>query len=397
MRCDRRTLAVALAGFCAFLGTYATQPILPLLTRVFHASKVSVSLTVTATTVAVALIAPFVGALADMAGRKRVIVPAIFCLAIPTALAATSGSLHALIGWRFAQGLFMPAVFAVTIAYVSEEWAGDGVGAATAAYVSGTVLGGFCGRTISGLVTEQWGWRAAFLVLGAITALCGAATWAWLPRAQRFKRSPDATASARAIGGHLRNPRLLATYAIGFNVLFSLVATFTYVTFHLAAPPFHLGTAALGSVFVVYLLGVVITPIAGRWIDRLGFRTMLVCAMTASCGGVLLTLVPALWAVVLGLAICSSGVFVTQVAANSYIGVAARGARAAAVGLYVTCYYIGGAVGAALPGTLWSIGGWPACVALVAGVQLLTVCFALAFWGRPAERGAPSPDMPAAA
>ena len=54
---------------------------------------------------------------------------------------------------------------------------------------------------------------------------------------------------------HLRNPRLLATYAVGFGVLFNFIATFTYLSFHLAAPPFNKSPAFLGSIFVVYLVG----------------------------------------------------------------------------------------------------------------------------------------------
>ena len=62
---------------------------------------------------------------------------------------------------------------------------------------------------------------------------------------------------------HLRNPRLVATYAVGFCVMFSLLGTFTYVNFYLAAPPFGLSTAALGLLFVVYLVGAVVTPTRG--------------------------------------------------------------------------------------------------------------------------------------
>ena len=78
----RRTFPIVLAGFTAFLDLYATQPLLPLLTRVFGATHVAVSLTVTASTVAVALAAPFVGRLADIVGRKRVIVGSAFVLAV---------------------------------------------------------------------------------------------------------------------------------------------------------------------------------------------------------------------------------------------------------------------------------------------------------------------------
>lgn len=382
LKIDTRLLAVALAGFCAFLDLYVTQSLLPFFRQVFHASEVQVSLTVSSATIAVALAAPVVGLFADLLGRKCIIVPSILGLSIPTLLAATSSGLDELIGWRFVQGLFMPGIFAVTIAYISEEWAGAGVGSAMAAYVTGNVIGGFTGRFISGLVAEHLGWRWAFVVLGCLNLAGGAATWVWLPQARRFTPAKGILASLQAMGAHLRNPRLIAAYAVGFNILFSLVGTFTYITFYLAAPPFHLGTVALGSIFFVYLLGVVVTPAAGKWIDRFGYRTALVAAVTTSCIGVLLTLWPTLWIAILGLAICSSGVFVCQSAATSYVGVAAGRSRSSAAGLYLSFYYIGGSVGGVLPGLLWAIGGWPACVAIVVAVQLLTVGIALAFWRR---------------
>ena len=37
----------------------------------------------------------------------------------------------------------------------------------------------------------------------------------------------------------LKDPQLVATYAIGFGTLFNFIAMFTYVSFHLAAPPYN--------------------------------------------------------------------------------------------------------------------------------------------------------------
>ncbi|MBV9851056.1 MAG: MFS transporter [Armatimonadetes bacterium] len=377
---DLRVPAVALAGFCTFLDLYATQPLLPLLMRVFHASHVQVSLTVSATTLAVALAAPLIGLFADAVGRKRIIVPAILGLSVPTLLAATAPTLYALVGWRFAQGLLMPGIFAVTMAYISEEWAGLGAGRAMSGYITGNVIGGFAGRFLTGLVAERWGWREAFLALGGLNLIGGLAVWLWLPRARRFVPEKNFGASLRAMASHLRRPALLATFAVGFNVLFSLVATFTYITFYLAAPPFQLGAVALGSLFLVYLLGVIVTPLAGRWLDRAGHRRMLMAGLAASSLGALLTLSHHLGLIVAGLAVCSSGVFVCQSSASSHVGAAAGRARSAAAGLYVTFYYAGGSVGALLPGLAWAAAGWPGVVALVVAVQALTAGIALAFW-----------------
>ena len=388
---DRRTAAVVLAGFCAFLNLYAPQPLLPTLAREFHTSAAGISLLITASTVAVALAAPLAGILSDHLGRKRVLVPAALLLAIPSGLAATSASLDQLVFWRFWQGLFTPGISVVVSAYINEEWE-LGVGRAMSAYVSGTVLGGFCGRMLAGLIASRFLWRPAFAVLGVLSAVAGLLVWAWLPTGKRFVKAEGensspvflAAASLSAMARHMRNPRLLAAYAVGFCVLFSMLATFTYVNFYLAAPPFGWSAAALGFLFVVYLAGAVATTIAGRWIDRAGHRLTISIAFGGGIAGILLTLFPSIPLILLGLALCSSGTFIAQAASTSYVGTIAREARAAAVGLYVLFYYVGGSFGAAIPGQFWNRGGWRACVTLIASVQMLTILIAALFW-RPAK------------
>src|SRR5436305_7461219 len=199
----QRALAVVFAGFCAFLALFAPQPLLPMLAQSFHVSAARISLVVTASTLAVAISAPFAGFVADRFGRKRVIVPAAFLLAVPTLLAATAASYGQLLFWRFLQGLFTPGVFAVIIAYINEEW-DAGAGAATAAYVTGTVIGGFSGRALAALVASHFNWRWAFVVLGALNLLGAVAIRAWLPAGQRFRRARSGGSSRAAMLRHLR-------------------------------------------------------------------------------------------------------------------------------------------------------------------------------------------------
>ena len=143
--------ACMIAGMCTFLNVYDTQPLLPYLQRLYHTSEIAVSYTVSATILAVALTAPFIGLLAESIGRKKIIVPSLYALTVPTLLAATSQNLHQLIFWRFMQGLFVPGVIVVMMAYINEEFGGAYVGRAMAAYITGTVLGGFGGRFIAGI------------------------------------------------------------------------------------------------------------------------------------------------------------------------------------------------------------------------------------------------------
>lgn len=377
-------LAVAMCGVFAFIDLYCTQPMLPMFVQLFHVSKAAAGLTVSASTLGVALAAPVVGSYAERYNRKRIIVGSIFALAVPTLLAATAHSLPELVLWRFLQGVLMPGIFASAIAYVTEEWSEATVAIVMALYVSGTVLGGFLGRFVAGMITDHYGWQLSFVVLGVANVAGGLLIAAWLPHARNSGpdlHAPNAESHLLRTLRHLQNMDLLVTFAIGFNILFALVSIFTYITFHLAAPPYGLSTSALSLLFAVYLVGLVATPVGGLLLTRMDLRKGILAATALSLVGVLCTLAPALWVIIVGLVCCSSGVFIAQAAAISYLRRAAPpGARVSAAGLYLSCYYIGGTVAGILPGYAWRMGGWPACVALTATVQLLTMALILFGW-----------------
>jgi predicted MFS family arabinose efflux permease len=377
-------IAVTLCGVCAFLEVYCTQPLLPLLTQLFHASKTAVGVTVSATTLGVALSAPFVGVLTERLPRKTVIVVSLFGMALPTLLAATATSLLQLIVWRFLQGVMVPGIIAVVVTYIGEEWPSHRVALIMSFYVSGTALGGFIGRFTAGLLAEWFGWRWSFLVIGLFALLGTTLIALWLPHSRRVATTPADREKLNLlyqVQGLFRSRRLVATFAVGFNVLFSLVGVFTWITFHLSDAPFHLGTAALSSLFFVYLIGLVVTPLAGFVITRVGLRAGIGGAICVSICGVLLTLVPSLWVIFLGLTMLSSGVFIAQTATQSHLRVAApAGARVTAAGLYLTCYYLGGTAAGVAPGLFWALGKWPACVGFIVAMQLIALSIAWFGW-----------------
>jgi predicted MFS family arabinose efflux permease len=380
--------AVTLCGVCAFLELYCTQPLLPLLTRLFHASKTGAGMTVSAATLGVALSAPLFGAFTERLPRKRVIVASLVAVAVPTLLAATSTSLAQLIFWRFLQGIAVPGIIALVVTYIGEEWPPDRLALIMSFYVSGTALGGFIGRVSSGYLADWFSWRVSFLVLGTAALFGAAGVAAWLPHGRR--RSPLPASSGRRfqyieqLGSLFLRRRLVATFAVGFNVLFSLVGVFTWITFHLAAAPFNLSTAALSSLFFVYLIGLVVTPFAGYLITRVGLRTDICGAIACSMAGVLLTLVPSLVVVIVGLSLVCSGVFIAQTASQSHLRMAAPPeARVTAAGLYLTCYYLGGTAAGVLPGVFWALGKWPACTAFIVAMQAVALIIALIGWRLP--------------
>jgi MFS family permease len=139
-------IAVGLAGFCAFLNLYAPQALLPSLAHEFGVGAAAISTIMTASTLAIALTAPFTGAVADVLGRKRVITAAMIAVVVPTTLVGLAADVHQLVLWRFIQGLLLPPIFAVTVAYIGDEWPPSQVTSIAGIYTAGSSLGGFSGR-----------------------------------------------------------------------------------------------------------------------------------------------------------------------------------------------------------------------------------------------------------
>jgi predicted MFS family arabinose efflux permease len=376
-------IAAGLIGFCTFLNLYSPQAILPLLSEEFGASAKDISTIMTASTLAVALIAPFSGTVADVLGRKRVIMTAMLVLSIPTVFSAFAGSLDALIVWRFLQGLAMPPVFAVTVAYIGEELSPKEATAVTGVYTSGSSLGGFTGRLLTGVLADVVNWRFALLCLAAMTVIGAGVVAVLLPRERRFVKSEGLLASGRQMLGHFRNPQLVATYAVGFGVLFNFIATFTFISFRLAAEPYGLSPTLLGLIFVTYLAGTAVTPLTGRFVGRFGRRSFVLGVIGLWAIGIAMTLLGPLWIILVGLSVSACCGMLCQAVSTGHVAITAQVGRSSAVGLYVTSFYLGGSFGAAIGGVAWTVAGWPACVAMIAAMLAIMGGIVAATWRTP--------------
>ena len=177
-------LAVFFCGAIAFLDLYSTQPLLPLLAHVFHATETHVTLTISASTVGVAITSLLLAIFGQALPRKRIIVLSMSVLSVCTLLTATATTLNILTFWRLVQGFVTPGIFILTITYVTEEWPPLRVPQAMSVYIAGTVFGGFVGRLIGGTIAAQDGWRAVFVILGVLLAIGAITTHFFLAKPQ---------------------------------------------------------------------------------------------------------------------------------------------------------------------------------------------------------------------
>src|SRR5262249_61317421 len=118
MRFDLRKLAVATTGFCAFLNLYSPQALLPELAAEFGVGPAEISGIMTAGTAAIALTAPFTGAIADVLGRRRGVTPGVLGVGVPLGPSALPGRRRDPGDLGFVQGPAAAALFSVRAAHL---------------------------------------------------------------------------------------------------------------------------------------------------------------------------------------------------------------------------------------------------------------------------------------
>jgi MFS transporter, YNFM family, putative membrane transport protein len=375
-----RALAIATAAFTAFVNLYSPQALLPELAGEFHVGPGEISSLMTASTAAIALSAPFTGALADVLGRKRLIVAAMFAITVPTVIMTFAATVPQLVLWRFVQGLLVPPIFTVTVAYVGDEWPPRDVARVAGLYVTGASIGGFSGRFIPGILTDVIGWRSAIQIVALITLVAAVIVTLMLPRERQFVRSGGLLLSLSQMFRHFRDRRLVATFAIGFGVLFNFIAAFTYVSFHLAGPPYFFSPTLLGALFFTYLVSSPFLPWTGRAIALFGRRRLVLGTIAVWIVGALLLLASPVWIIIAGLTLCAVCGMLCQTISTGYVTLTAKEGRSSAVGLYASTFYIGGSAGAFLTGIAWTTAGWSGCVAVIVAMQVIMAVIVLASW-----------------
>ncbi len=372
-----RSIVIGTLAFLTVVDLFATQAILPSLTRHYDVSPAAMGLAVNASTLGMAIAGLGIGLFGQQLDRRLGIVASLVLLALPTLLLAAAPNLGVFAALRIAQGLCMASAFALTLAYLGEECSATDAGGAFAAYITGNVASNLFGRLISAAVADHLGIAANFVVFAGLN-LGGAALACITLHRARATMTGDVAAPAMpaAWRDHMRNPVLRAAFGIGFCILFAFIGTFTFVNFVLVREPFALGRMQLGFVYFVFLPSIVTTLMAGAAVQRIGARPAMWGSLAVAATGLPLLLAPVLPLVLSGMVLVAVGTFLAQAIATGFLGTAATHGRGAASGMYLASYFFGGLAGTAVLGHAFDRFGWPACVAgigaMLAAAAILT-------------------------
>ena len=347
------------AGFASFSSLYCVQPMMPIFAKFFQVSPTHSSFPLSFSTIALAIGLLFTGFISDRFGRKPIMVFALFLVSVLLLVSASFPIWEIFLTTRIFIGLAVSGVAAVAMTYIGEEISQKDIGLAMGLYISGTAIGGMGGRLIAGVLVDFISWQSATYIIGFINLVIACLFYLLLPKSQHFKPYPFRFSRFKAaFEQNLKDRKLRILFAEGFILMGCLVTVFNYISYHLLEAPFQLSQSWIGLISIAYLAGIYSSSKAAQWSFKYGRAKVLPLMLLMMIAGLLITLIPALWAILLGLIIFAFAFFAAHSTASSWVSVQAIQYRAVAASLYLFCYYIGSSLLGSSGGLIWENFGW---------------------------------------
>ena len=292
---------------------------------------------------------------------KPIILGGGITVAVAGIVCATTDNLWVLISARFVQGLFIPALTTCLAAYLARALPPENLSVVMGSYVSATVVGGLGGRLLGGWIHPPLDWRYAFVSASLLIMTATLMAIKLLPKDVSRQLTTHRHSSYLNL---LRRWDLLRIYFLASGSFFIFSAIFNFLPFRLQSPPFGLSTVMVTLLYLVYVMGIFIGPVAGRLSHRFGSGRVLITGLGIFALSIAITLMPTLIAIVVGLVGICAGFFTVHAAAVGLLNRRLHGGQGRANALYVLCYYIGGWIGITLAGLAYEQNAWNGVVQL---------------------------------
>lgn len=373
----RISIGMFFAGFATFSLLYCVQPLLPSFANHYHITPAQSSLALSLSTGFLAFSILLSSAFSEALGRRGLMAISMAGASCCNIAAAFAPDWHWLLIARALEGILLGGVPAVAMAYLAEEIAPSGLGKIMGLYVGGTAFGGMMGRVGMGVLIEWFDWQWALAIIGIIDLCAAVAFYFLLPLSQNFvaRRGFNVHHHLQAWIGHIGSVRLLYLFLYIFLIFGVFVAILNYTGFRLSGAPFFLSPTQIGFIFISYIAGMIVSPIAGSLTNRYARSTLLFVAVAILFAGLLFTLSERLPLFIIGIILVTIGFFTAHSVASGWVGRIAVGAKGHASALYLLFYYLGSSFIGAFGGWFWFHGGWNLVIAFTSVLLLVSLIF----------------------
>ncbi|AJY38849.1 MFS transporter [Burkholderia humptydooensis] len=371
-------LLFALACGLAVANVYYSQPLLDTMAHEFGISPATIGLVVTVTQIGYGFGLLLIVPLGDLLNRRRLIVgQSLLSVLALVAVGVAPTSAILLIGMA-AVGL-LAVVTQVLVAYAAFLARPSEQGQIVGVVTSGIIIGILLARTVSGTLSDLFGWRSVYFVSAAATLAIAALLYRALPdRHEARSHVPYPRLIGSVFTLFVEEPVLRVRATIALLVFSAITVLWTPMVLPLSAPPFSLSHTQVGLFGLAGAVGALGAARAGRLADR-GF------AQRTTGYALLLMLVSwlpvalldrSLWALVVGVVTIDFALQSVHVANQSLIYRVRPDARSRLTAGYMICYSIGCASGSIGSTLVYARYGWLG----VCTAGALISAAALVFW-----------------
>ncbi|AJA15811.1 MFS transporter [Pseudomonas putida S12] len=289
--------AMALGSFAIGTGEFAIMGLMPDIASNLQLSEPQVGHAISAYALGVMVGAPTLAILGAKLLRKHMLLLLMLLYAVGNLATAFAPSFGGLVAFRFISGLPHGAYFGIAAVVASSMVAKDQRAGAVARVMMGLTLAMLLGNPVATFLGQYFGWRSAFVLVGAIALCTIALVWRFVPQRHDEPRSdPRKELQAFAL------PQVwmaLAIASIGFAGMFCvfsyLAPTMLQVT-QVSPQWIPFGLAAFG------VGGIVGNIAGGKLFDRLQFRAVGLVLMWSVAVLLFFTFAAqALWSLLLGI------------------------------------------------------------------------------------------------
>ncbi|MDE1162083.1 MAG: MFS transporter [Acidobacteriaceae bacterium] len=357
---------------------YYNQPLLMVMGASLHTSAHAMGFVATATQVGYAIGLLCLVPLGDIAERRGLMMKLYAGVSVALLLAGLAPNLWSMVAASILIGLFA-AVTHIALPIAPDLVPVEKRGQAIGTVMTGLLLGVLLARTFAGWLNAWHGWRTVYFA-AAVMNLAFVPTLAKLMPRLEPKQSLSYAATLRSLGTIFRKEPLLREAGMMGALSFASFSCFWTTMAFMLASHYHMGPGVAGSFGIVGAAGAMVAPVAGRLSDKRGTRYVVTVA-----GAVFTFALVILWlgdkihaatavhlvVLVVGVLVLDMGQQMLQVANQTRIFGLGSEERSRLNTVYMTMYFIGGAVGSALSTMAWSRWEWDGvCVLQLALIGL---------------------------
>lgn len=349
---------------------YAPQPILPILASDFGVSETNSALLITLCMMPLGLAPLFYGYLLEGMSARRMLVIATSILAVCQLLISISEQWLLLILYRTLQGLCIPAMLTALMTTMTTACRHEHVRHAAAWYVAATIVGGFTGRALTGIVTQAFDWHVALSMWGImlILMLIGIYRMPYDTEASFRKVHLDVFTQVISISG------IRHAYIAIFCVFFVFAAMLNVLPFQLTHRNPDIGVGLIGMIYAGYIAGFITTLNTTRIHALLGSESRaLYIGIITFAGGLLVFLPQNLVVDFVAMFVFCGAMFLVHTSLSGQVNHLSEAHKGVVNGIYIASYYLGGSAGSWLATLVYSHYGWHVFITSLAAIVLIAL------------------------